>query len=559
MNDYLKSFIIGSSFPVVMLFFILVARLKNKNYSYETYTIVAPLYLGLMNMLSLAIARKYTLSLRMRYIVIGIISPLVVITIARSLRVYNYNSREWSRYAMRVIIEHFLVFNVIVYGLEAALSPQQHFTPPARVRVTASEQKSLDKMVSLIVKRGILAPNCKWWEVSTKELADASGVELYYQVKKKYGKLIPVNIAGKDMYLVTDINYIRIILENSPFVFGVGTLKYNMFKSFMSENVGVSEGCPWIKRRTLNIHVLDTDRLHEYAEEFNDYISTVLQDNTPTNFEQFSTLAKKITMQFVFGTDVIVEEVFQIFSEANSLDALTKPDFKIDPKVMTVYLDYLAKNIANPNPNCLLYLAVQASSDQHELLHQIPHWIFPIGGLIHTNIPRLLLLLVNHPEKLSRVRAKVRELPSLDANSIYSQRYLRDCVLETLRLNNPVVTTFRTLLSDYDFPDSGTVFRKGTEFIILNNPVLRDPSFFAEPNKYIPERWTPELELTFHAIMFNQGPQRCPGKELAIFILQSFLVHYVRASPNLGAPKINTESVPQMINPCTIEIFQQTR
>ncbi|KKL84616.1 hypothetical protein LCGC14_1962970, partial [marine sediment metagenome] len=114
-------------------------------------------------------------------------------------------------------------------------------------------------------------------------------------------------------------------------------------------------------------------------------------------------MAKKITMQVVFGTDVVVEEVFQIFSEANSMKALVEPDYEINPKIMSVYLDYLAKNIANPNPDCLVYLAVQASSDQQELIHQIPHWIFPIVGLIHTSIPRLLLLLVNHPDKLYKL------------------------------------------------------------------------------------------------------------------------------------------------------------
>ncbi|NIR11881.1 MAG: cytochrome P450, partial [Candidatus Aminicenantes bacterium] len=101
---------------------------------------------------------------------------------------------------------------------------------------------------------------------------------------------------------------------------------------------------------------------------------------------------------------------------------------------------------------------------------------------------------------------------------------LRAVILETLRLNNPVVTTFRTLDSDYTFSHSGRSFSKGDQFLILNNPVLRDPTFFYEPNRFIPERWVPSLEGSYYAIMFNQGPQKCPGKDLAIFILGSSLV-----------------------------------
>ena len=548
MNGYLKSFIIGSSWPVIILFLIVVARLKNKNYRYDTYSMIAPVYLGLMNMLSLYLARRYNLSLRMRYVVIGLISPLIVIAIGMSLGSYNFTCREWQLYSMRLIVKHFLIFNVIVYLLELGTQEKEHF-------ISKTEEDEVNKMVSLIIKRGILAPNCDWWEVSSRTLKDASGVELYYRFKEKYGKIIPVKMAGVNMHLVTDIDYIRIILDNSPFIFGAGILKYKMFKSFMEFNLGISEGCPWVKRRTLNINVLDTDRLHEYAPQFHNDIGQVLTAGTlPTTFQEFSLVAKKITMLVVFGTDKVVEQVFQIFNEANSMKALTEENYKIDPQILSVYTAYLRKNIAKPNPHSLMYLATQGTSDEHELIHQIPHWIFPIVGLIHTSIPRILLLLSNHPDKLQKLLAELGKLPNLNAETIYNLRYLRNCVLETLRLNNPVVTTFRKSLFDYDFPD-GDSYPKGTQFVILNNPVLRDPEFFSEPNKYIPERWTAELELTYNVIMFNQGPQRCPGKELAIFILQSFLVQYLQLyGPNLNMAKIDTNNVPQMINPCTIKI-----
>ncbi len=118
--SYLRSFIIGASFPVFILFFLSVRNIPDliKNYTYEDYTIIAPVYLGLMNALSLYLATYFGLSLRMRYVLIGIISPLIVITVARSIRSYNYNRTEWNSYYLQLVIKHFLIFNIIVYNLE---------------------------------------------------------------------------------------------------------------------------------------------------------------------------------------------------------------------------------------------------------------------------------------------------------------------------------------------------------------------------------------------------------------------------------------------------------
>jgi hypothetical protein len=55
--------------------------------------------------------------------------------------------------------------------------------------------------------------------------------------------------------------------------------------------------------------------------------------------------------------------------------------------------------------------------------------------------------------------------------------------------------------------------------------------------------------------MFNQGNQRCPGKELVISLLTHALVIYLQQNKykletNI---KLNKEFIPYIINPCTIE------
>lgn len=412
-------------------------------------------------------------------------------------------------------------------------------------------------MIFLIVNRGIFTTNCTWWKISSLLLEDASGVDLYYQLKKQYGDIVKIDMLGRKIYLVTNIEYIKIILDNSPFIFGVGKMKYKMFKSFMPYNVGISQGSAWVKRRKLNERVLETsDDYHKYMNFFDKEIYKILGENIlPNDFDSFSKIAKKITMKIVFNEDKINRDIFKVFREANSLKSIFFTNFKLNPEIKKPYLQYFYQHVKKPKYPSLVYLSREYSDNMCELINQIPHWIFPINNLIGTSFMRLLLVLVNHPHVFAKLIKKLKSNPNIN------NPYLRKCILELFRLNNPVVTTFRTLLYDFSFSKySNYSFKKGTQFLILNNPVLRDPTFFYQPNKYIPERWSKKLELSFHAIMFNQGPQKCPGKNLAIQILSSFTINYFKkvnifddGYGIIKAKKINIKNIPQMMNPCDIQ------
>lgn len=405
-------------------------------------------------------------------------------------------------------------------------------------------------LMFLIVKRGILTVNCDWWKISDM-FKDGTGIELYKKIKTM-GKVVPILTYGLIINIITDINFVKQLLDNSPFIFGAGKIKYDFFKSFMGLNLGISEGCPWMRRRKFNEHVLTSDKPHIFSTMFNRSIEKILQNNEiPLNLIQFNKLARLITMKIVFNENKINESLFNVISQANSFSVVFVGSANINKTYMKNYNQYILKHIRNPNKGSLLYLTKNANSEltDKEILHQVPHWIFPINGITSVASLKLLLLLSNHPKILHKVMNDIKQ---------NKYDYLRKCILELLRLNNPVSSTFRTLLRDYSFDDNYK-YKKGEQFVILNSPVLRDPITFIKPNKFIPKRWTDQLEKSYYAVMFNQGPQRCPGKELAIFIIQSFITNYLHFSgilygKKLISNKINTNYIPQAINPCTIQL-----
>jgi hypothetical protein len=119
-TNYFRAFIIASSIMVVLPHFLAVAQIDETkmNYTYEQYTIIAPIYYGLMNMLSLYLALTLNLSLRQRFLLIGTLSPLLVISISYFSGAYKYDTNEWLNYGVNLFIKHFLIWNIVVFFLD---------------------------------------------------------------------------------------------------------------------------------------------------------------------------------------------------------------------------------------------------------------------------------------------------------------------------------------------------------------------------------------------------------------------------------------------------------
>jgi len=146
---YLREFVIGSSYLVVVLFYRSVYNaiqkkkmtdpdyfdtLPDKNvpflwnqiwtddyeyYSYFRYTITAPIYFGIWNVLSLLIANHFNLSFRMRFVVISIISSLFMMSFQTIYNIYDFkNNEDFRKYYIHIFIKYMLIWNIIIYNLE---------------------------------------------------------------------------------------------------------------------------------------------------------------------------------------------------------------------------------------------------------------------------------------------------------------------------------------------------------------------------------------------------------------------------------------------------------
>uniref|UniRef100_A0A6C0JG45 Uncharacterized protein n=1 Tax=viral metagenome TaxID=1070528 RepID=A0A6C0JG45_9ZZZZ len=119
---YLKQFIIGSSFLIFAPFFWLVDKnLTKKTYTYFDYTVTAPIYFGVWNVLSLIIAEYFGLTMRERFLVVTPLAALNIVLFAKLYKKYDFNKKEWLEYATLLYAMYLVLWNVIVYYLETAI------------------------------------------------------------------------------------------------------------------------------------------------------------------------------------------------------------------------------------------------------------------------------------------------------------------------------------------------------------------------------------------------------------------------------------------------------
>jgi hypothetical protein len=404
----------------------------------------------------------------------------------------------------------------------------------------------LNLLIILTLKRGILSQNCFWWKVSDLN-SDLTGTQLYQKFKTN-GRFVKINILGRNIYLLTDLNDIKQLLDLSPNPFGPGVVKKNFFDTFMPKNVGISTDPEWKYRRNYNDHVLQTDKNHYLNPAFDEYIKEAFLNIQPKNFEQFTELTKQLTSKIIFGTYQYNPIIYTVFKEADSIFSALFNINTVNSEDLEQYRTYLKYELENPKENTL----ISTANKYHKLLptdgiiDQIPHWIFPIAGLFSVHLPRLLVILANHPNILEHVITEIKN------NNLTNYNYTRKCILEMFRLNNPVNSTFRTLFEPFTFNNSDKIFEKGDQLVFFNNPLMRD--LFDYPNQFIPSRWNTQLENSYRALMFNQGNQRCPGKELSISLLTMAIKNYLEINNyTINTPiKIDNNFIPYLINPCTI-------
>ena len=157
-------------------------------------------------------------------------------------------------------------------------------------------------------------------------------------------------------------------------------------------------------------------------------------------------------------------------------------------------------------------------------------------------------MLAQHPEvevklhqELDRVLGgRMPEFSDLPALT-YTERVIK----ESMRLYPPAWSLARTVISDFEL--RGYRIPAGANVVMSQWIMHRNPTYFPDPEKFDPDRWSPEKAQKlprFAYFPFGGGPRQCIGASFAMMeatlllatIAQNFRLHCVQGHPVVLVP-----------------------
>ena len=142
-------------------------------------------------------------------------------------------------------------------------------------------------------------------------------------------------------------------------------------------------------------------------------------------------------------------------------------------------------------------------------------------------------LLATHPEVASRLRAEVDAAFASgqpDPMALCALPYLNAVMRESLRLYPPGYAIGREVTEPFEV--GGYALPRGTQLLISPYTIHRDARYFAQPERFVPERWLDsafvEALPRFAYFPFGGGPRVCIGNHFAMMELALVLASLVR-------------------------------
>ncbi|XP_065879653.1 cytochrome P450 85A-like [Euphorbia lathyris] len=171
------------------------------------------------------------------------------------------------------------------------------------------------------------------------------------------------------------------------------------------------------------------------------------------------------------------------------------------------------------------------SLNDEEIIDQIITILHSGLETVSTTTMMAIKFLHDHPKALQQIRdehlaIRKRKNPgeAIDWDDYKSMKFTHAVIYETSRLATVVNGLLRKTTQDIEL--NGYVIPKGWKIYVYIREINYDPLLYPEPLLFNPWRWLDNnLENRNYCFLFGKGSRLCPGKELGIAIISTFL-HY---------------------------------
>lgn len=347
-------------------------------------------------------------------------------------------------------------------------------------------------------------------------------------------------------YLVNHPDYLKhiFISNHEAYQKGVG---FERVKLLLGNGIITSDGSFWRRQRRMIQPAFGKDVIAKLTDEikqqnlqlFEKWHALAKQDAIINITEATNELALNIILCSLFTSDMdkVLRDVghnpFAILTDSSVRDLKLAVKFRALTKLIG---ELIHQRRENPDPERVDFLNIfihardketgEPMTDK-EMIDEIMTLIVAGSETSATTMNWVWYSLSQHPEVEAKLHHEVDnasydQIPGFD--NVDELPYTRQVVEEVLRLYPPVWLYTRKAikadkLGDFDVPP-------GTDIFISPYYLHRRADLWPQPEKFDPERFTPEAVKQRHRnayIPFSAGPRRCIGDFFAILEAQ---VHF---------------------------------
>ena len=373
-------------------------------------------------------------------------------------------------------------------------------------------------------------------------------LDFFTNLARTYGDISSYRMAGEQLFLVNEPRFIRDILvtHNRNFTKSRGLERS---KRLLGLGLLTSEGAMHLRQRRLMQPAFHRDRIAGYGDlmvGYADRMRNAWDDGATLDVaREMNRLTLSIVGKTLFDVDVesqaaavgealtaVMESFWMMMLPfAAVLERLPVPKrrrarmarARLDAIIYRMIADRRASGRDHGDLLSMLLSAQDEDEGGGMTDQQVRDEAMTIFLAGHETTANALTwtwyLLSGAPDVEAALHAEVARvlqgrLPTM--GDLASLQYVERVVTESMRLYPPAWIVGRRAIAEYQLGDYVAPARS----ILVMSPYImqRDPRFYADPERFFPDRWTPEFRAAlpkFAYFPFGGGPRQCIGESFA--------------------------------------------
>ncbi len=387
------------------------------------------------------------------------------------------------------------------------------------------------------------------------------------ELQRHYGNAVHLRLARRHLYLFNEPEAVQEVLVTRHRAFVKGQI-LRQARSVLGEGLLTSEGAFHLRQRRLLQPAFHRQRIASYGATMAEYAErTAARWTDGATFDAAQEMARltlAVVGKTLFDADVEADapEVGEALTEL--LGWSTSPLLPVIQRLDWLPLPPLRRLVAS---RARLHGIVdrliadhRASGDRGDMLSMLlaardedgqpmpdeqvraeAMTLFLAGHETTANaLAWTWLLLAQHPEVEARLHAEVDavlggRLPTVD--DVPRLTYTRQVLAESMRLYPPAWTLARRAVEEVEIV--GWRVPAGSIVLLSQFVLHRDPRFYPQPERFDPDRWTPEAQAArprYAYFPFGAGNRICIGEAFAwlegVLVLATIARHWrLRLAP----------------------------